>query len=136
MRFADLHLHTYHSDGTRSPREVIDLAREHGLDIIAISDHDQLAAYFEVKRYAEERGITLIPGVELSCAVDGVDVHILAYAFDAVDEQLNDRLRRFRETRHQRGYLMVERLRSLGYDISPQRVDELAAGGAMRSEER
>jgi predicted metal-dependent phosphoesterase TrpH len=131
MRFADLHLHTYHSDGTRSPREVIDLAREHGLDIIAISDHDQLAAYFEVKRYAEERGITLIPGVELSCAVDGVDVHILAYAFDAVDEQLNDRLRRFRETRHQRGYLMVERLRSLGYDISPQRVDELAAGGAM-----
>src|ERR1051325_2296228 len=101
MRFADLHLHTYHSDGTRSPREVIDLAREHGLDIIAISDHDQLAAYFEVKRYAEERGITLIPGVELSCAVDGVDVHILAYAFDAVDEQLNDRLRRFRETRAQ-----------------------------------
>jgi len=131
VRYADLHLHTYHSDGTRSPREVIDLARERGLDIVAISDHDQLAAYFEVKVYAGERGITLIPAVELSCAVDGVDVHILAYAFDAVDERLNERLRRFRETRHQRGVRMVERLRSLGYEISLQRVDELAAGGAM-----
>lgn len=131
MRYADLHLHTYHSDGTRSPREVIDLARDCGIDIVAISDHDQLAAYFEVKRYAEERDITLIPAVELSCAYDGIDVHVLAYAFDPVDEQLNERLRRFRETRHQRGYRMVERLRSLGYDISPQRVDELAAGGAM-----
>jgi len=131
LRYADLHLHTYHSDGTRSPREVIDLAREHAIDIVAISDHDQLAAYFEVKRYAEERAITLIPAVELSCAVDGADIHILAYAFDALDEQLNERLRKFRETRHQRGKLMVKRLRALGYPISVQRVEELAAGGAM-----
>ena len=131
MRYADLHLHTYHSDGTRSPREVIDLARERGLDIVAISDHDQLAGYFEVKRYAEERGILLIPAVELSCMVDGADVHVLAYAFDAVDEQLNERLRRFRETRQARGHRIVERLRALGYEVSAQRVDELAAGGAM-----
>ena len=63
-RFADLHLHTYHSDGTRSPREVIDLARERGLDIVAISDHDNIAAYFEVKRYADERNVVLIPATE------------------------------------------------------------------------
>ncbi|MBV9493659.1 MAG: phosphatase, partial [Acidobacteria bacterium] len=42
MRFADLHLHTHHSDGTRSPKEVIDVARSHGLGIVAISDHDNL----------------------------------------------------------------------------------------------
>ena len=42
MRYADLHLHTYHSDGTRSPREVIDLARERGITIVAISDHDNV----------------------------------------------------------------------------------------------
>src|SRR5207237_10297260 len=41
-RFADLHLHTYHSDGTRSPHEVVDLARDRGLDIIAISHHDHI----------------------------------------------------------------------------------------------
>ena len=130
-RFADLHLHTYHSDGTRSPREVVDLARDRGLDIIAISDHDNIAAYFEIKSYADERGLTLIPATELSCAYRGVDVHILAYAFDAFDERIEPALRRFREVRHRRGYEIVARLNALGYDISADRVDQLAAGGAM-----
>lgn len=131
MRYADLHLHTYHSDGTRSPREVIDVAREHGIEIVAISDHDNIAAFFEIKSHADERGVTLIPAIELSCGFEGVDVHVLAYAFDATDERIEERLRGFRESRHRRGFAMVDRLRSLGYDITTQRVDELAAGGAM-----
>src|SRR5205823_11884803 len=85
VRYADLHPHTYHSDGTRSPREVIDVARAHGIAIVSISDHDNLAAYFEIKPYADSQGVTLVPGVELSCIYDGVDVHVLAYAFDALD---------------------------------------------------
>jgi predicted metal-dependent phosphoesterase TrpH len=131
MRFADLHTHTYHSDGTRSPREVVDVARAHGIDIVAISDHDNVAAYFEIKAHADAVGVTLVPAIELSCEADGVDVHVLAYAFDVHDELIAERLRRFRETRHRRGYAIVERLRALGYDIKPERVDELAAGGAM-----
>lgn len=131
MRYADLHTHTYHSDGTRSPREVIDVARAHGIEIVCISDHDNLAAYFEIKSYAESQGVTLVPGVELSCAYEGVDIHVLAYAFDALDDRVSERLRHFRETRHRRGYLMVDRLRALGYEISAKRVDDLAAGGAM-----
>jgi predicted metal-dependent phosphoesterase TrpH len=110
---------------------VIDLAREHGITIVAISDHDNLAAYFEIKSYADSVGVTLVPAAELSCGVDGVDVHILAYAFDPFDERVATRLAGFRESRHTRGYRMVDRLRALGYDISRDRVDELAAGGAM-----
>ncbi len=131
MRYADLHTHTYHSDGTRSPKEVVDVAQAHGIDILAISDHDNLAAYFEIRTYADERGVTLIPAMELSCEVDGVDVHILAYAFDANDESIEQRLRGFRDTRQHRGYAMVEKLRALGLNISAERVDQLAAGGAM-----
>ena len=131
MRYADLHLHTYHSDGTRSPREVVDVAKASGLDIISISDHDNLAAFFEIKTYADQQGVTLIPGVELSCAWEGVDVHILAYAFDPLDERVEARLKRFRETRQKRGSAMVAKLRSLGYDITEQRVQQLAAGGAL-----
>lgn len=130
-RFADLHTHTYHSDGTRSPREVIDVALANGLTIVSISDHDNLAAYFEVKTYADERGVTLIPGIELSCIYEGVDVHVLAYAFDPLDERIERRLSGFRETRQQRGYAIVERLRTLGVIIDPARVDQLAAGGAV-----
>jgi predicted metal-dependent phosphoesterase TrpH len=130
-RFADLHTHTYHSDGTRSPQEVIDVALASGLTILSISDHDNLAAYFEIKRYADERGVTLIPGIELSCIYEGVDVHVLAYAFDPHDERIEARLRRFRETREHRGHAIVDRLRSLGVPISAERVDQLAAGGSM-----
>jgi predicted metal-dependent phosphoesterase TrpH len=131
MRFADLHLHTYHSDGTRSPREVVDVAKSFGLSIIAISDHDNLAAYYEIKPYAVEQGLTLVPAIELSCGLDGVDVHILAYAFDAFDERIDQRLRGFRESRQRRGYAMVNRLRGLGLNITTDRVEQLAAGGAM-----
>jgi len=131
LRYADLHLHTYHSDGTRSPKEVIDVAQSHGLEIIAISDHDNLAAYYEIHPYARERGVTLISAIELSCLFESVDVHILAYAFDPHDERIDARLRGFRETRAQRGHAIVERLRTLGYDIKAERVDQLAGGGAM-----
>lgn len=75
--------------------------------------------------------MTLIPAIELSCLYDGVDVHVLAYAFNPTSERIHDRLRGFRETRQNRGYAIVERLRVLGYNISAERVDQLAAGGAM-----
>jgi predicted metal-dependent phosphoesterase TrpH len=130
-RFADLHTHTHHSDGTRTSQEVIDVARAHGLSIVAISDHDNLAAYFEIKAHADAAGVTLVPAIELSCELDEVDVHILAYAFDPLDERIEARLRGFRETRQHRGYEMVNRLRALGCNITTARVDELAAGGAM-----
>jgi len=72
-----------------------------------------------------------VPAIELSCGFEGVDIHVLAYAFDPTDERIEERLRGFRAGRHRRGYAIVERLRKLGYDISAERVDQLAAGGAM-----
>ena len=110
---------------------MIDLARGHGLDIVAISDHDNTAAYFEIKAHADAVGVTLVPAIELSCIYDGIDIHVLAYAFDPTSEEIDKRLQGFRASRHRRGYAIVERLRTLGYDISAERVDQLAAGGAM-----
>ena len=110
---------------------MIDVAHAAGIDIVSISDHDNLAAYFEIKPYADARSVTLIPGVELSCEHAGIDVHILAYAFDPLDERVERRLAQFRETRQTRGRRMVERLRSLGYTIEAQRVEQLAAGGSV-----
>ena len=110
---------------------MIDLARERGLEIVAISDHDNTAAYFEIKPHADAVGVTLIPAIELSCGFEGTDIHVLAYAFDPTDERIEERLRGFRASRHRRGYAIVDRLRSLGCAITAERVDELAAGGAM-----
>jgi predicted metal-dependent phosphoesterase TrpH len=131
LRYADLHTHTIHSDGTRTPQEVVDVARAHGIDILCISDHDNLAAYFAIKSYADSVGVTLIPGMELSCGYEGVDVHILAYAFNPHDERIDARLRSFRESRQRRGSAIVERLRALGVNLDRERVEQLAGGGAL-----
>ena len=131
MRYADLHTHTHHSDGTRTSREVIDVARAAGIEILSISDHDNLAAYFESKTYADSREVQLVPGVELSCGFEGHDIHILAYAFDPLDERIEARLKSFRTTRADRGRRMVERLAGLGFSVDHGRVEQLAGGGAM-----
>lgn len=131
MSFADLHLHTFHSDGVRSPAEVVRLAREQDLSVIAISDHDSLKAFPEAEPLAREAGITLLPGVELSITWEGVDVHLLAYSFDPEDAALNATLARCRDTRERRGELMAERLSALGLRIDLDRLREICGGGAV-----
>lgn len=131
MRYADLHLHTFHSDGVRSPREVVDLARHYDLRIIAISDHDNLAAFPEARDYARSYQILVIPAVELSCDYEGTDLHLLAYGFDPSESRLNQRLASFRKTRLERGDRMVERLIAAGCPITRERVAELAGEGSL-----
>jgi predicted metal-dependent phosphoesterase TrpH len=75
--------------------------------------------------------VQLVPGVELSCTYEGHDIHILAYAFDPLDERVEKRLRSFRATRAERGKRMVDKLAELGFKIDHARVEELSAGGAM-----
>ena len=129
--FADLHLHTFHSDGIRSPAEVVRLAAEHGLSVIAISDHDTLGAFPEAEPLARAAGILLIPAVELSITWEGVDVHLLAYAFDPDDAALAETLTRCRATRELRGETMAERLRAIGVAIDMDRLREICGGGSV-----
>ncbi|MGA7615557.1 MAG: PHP domain-containing protein [Thermoanaerobaculia bacterium] len=131
MRSADLHLHTTHSDGVRTPSEVIDLAIDAGLRLIAISDHDSIEAFAEISAYAQERSLTLLPGVELSAGYRGADVHLLAYGFDPGNERIGERLREFRRVRASRGEAMVDRLHEIGVPVSRERVRELCGEGAM-----
>ncbi|HEY0787424.1 MAG TPA: PHP domain-containing protein [Thermoanaerobaculia bacterium] len=131
MSFADLHLHTFHSDGVRSPGEIVRLAGERGLSVIAISDHDSVKAFPEAEPLARAAGIELIPGVELSITWEGIDVHLLAYAFDPEDAALNATLSRCRDTRERRGDLMAERLRAIGVSIDLDRLREICGGGAV-----
>lgn len=79
---ADLHMHTTLSDGRLSPFEVIQRAKDHGLDIIAITDHDICGNVEENQKFAESIGIKLIPALELSTVHDNKPVHILGYFKD------------------------------------------------------
>ncbi|WP_302739650.1 PHP domain-containing protein [uncultured Clostridium sp.] len=78
----DLHIHTYYSDGTMSPKEVVEDAKRKNLGIIAITDHDVLDSYEELKVEAEKAGIITIRGVEIDSIFEGHLVHLLAYKFE------------------------------------------------------
>lgn len=131
MRSGDFHLHTTHSDGVRSSREVIDLAIKHGLHTIAISDHDNIGAYLEVHDYAAQHDVTLIPAVELSTDFEGEDIHLLAYGFDPSADELHAQLEELRRRRLNRGASMVDRLIQLGYAITHKRVKEIRGNASL-----
>jgi predicted metal-dependent phosphoesterase TrpH len=87
-RYVDLHLHTTWSDGRWTPRQVVEAAAEQGLAAVAITDHDVLGGLAEARRAADERGVALLDGVELTADWDGKTVHVLGYGIDPASETL------------------------------------------------
>jgi predicted metal-dependent phosphoesterase TrpH len=125
----DLHTHTFHSDGTFSPRQLVELSAQRGLDVVAVTDHDTTAGLAEAFDAGRGSGVEVVPGVEFSTVRGGEGVHILSYFMDVDDPDLVAELGRLREDRFRRGERMVARLRELGYPISFERVREIAMGG-------
>ncbi|GAA4089882.1 PHP domain-containing protein [Actinomadura miaoliensis] len=126
----DLHCHSDASDGTRPPAEVVRRARAAGVDVLALTDHDTVAGWDDGAA-ALPPGMTLVPGVELSCRQDGASLHLLGYLFDPSAPDLAAELARIRADRVIRARTMVERLRGLGVDVTWERVRELARGEAV-----
>ena len=122
-RFADLHIHTFYSDSTASPAEVVDEAVRAGLACIAIADHDTVAALPDTRTAAAPHGLEVIAGVELSSDFNGKDIHILGYCFDNASGPLALRLKEMQEGRMARMRKMIARLGELGItDISQEDV--------------
>lgn len=78
----DLHIHSYYSDGTMSPREIVEDAKAKNVGIIAITDHNVLDSYNELKEAAEELGVKAIRGIEIDARFEDIIVHVLAYNFE------------------------------------------------------
>ncbi|MFM8943666.1 MAG: PHP domain-containing protein, partial [Actinomycetota bacterium] len=125
----DLHAHSDRSDGTFPPERVVRLAAERGLEVVALTDHDTTAGLEVAEATGREVGVRVVPGVEFSAEHLGSSVHVLAYWFDRDDVAFQGELARLRDDREDRAAGMVEKLRALGYDISFERVRQIASGG-------
>ncbi len=128
---ADLHLHTYYSDGNWSPQELVSQAISLGFKCIAITDHDTVAALPEAHETANEK-IRLINGIELNCIwqnPDGhwQDVHILGYMIDPSNKMLHEAMAEQQSARNQYVYDTLDRLQEQGHKVSFDEV--LAAAG-------
>src|ERR1700733_12577946 len=114
----DLHMHSTHSDGGLSVRDLIDYCVAQGLSAIAVTDHDNIDSYEEGREYAEERGIEFIPGVEVSSSWEGRDIHVLGYYYEPTHLRLNQTLISLREGRRHRAREIVRRLARHGIEIN------------------
>jgi 3',5'-nucleoside bisphosphate phosphatase len=127
---ADLHSHSTASDGTDAPAEVMRRARAAGLDAIALTDHDTVAGH-DAARAALPPGLTLVPGMELSCRLDGHSVHLLGYLFDPADPELSAETAKIRESRLHRAEAMAARLAELGAPVTWEQVRAIAGDGVV-----
>jgi predicted metal-dependent phosphoesterase TrpH len=112
----DLQAHSIHSDGTLPPAEVVANAREAGVELFALTDHDSVSGVAEALAAAD--GLRLIPAVELSSVhAEHEDLHILGYGVDHTDATLLATLEDFRADRARRIHAMADNLRALGFTI-------------------
>jgi hypothetical protein len=113
----DLHTHSTASDGTQTPAELVRAAHAAGLDVVALTDHDTSEGWDEAAGAADELGITLVRGLEISTRFSGRGAHLLAYLPDPTYEPLAHALQLILDGRNARVPIALERLRELGYDI-------------------
>ncbi|MGZ0235595.1 PHP domain-containing protein [Streptomyces sp. CPS1] len=126
----DLHCHSTASDGTDTPAELVRKAAAAGLDIVALTDHDTTRGHAEAIA-ALPAGLTLVPGAELSCRLDGVSMHMLAYLFDPEEPALLAERELVRDDRVPRAKGMVAKLNALGVPVTWEQVERIAAGGSV-----
>ena len=127
---ADLHMHTFFSDGILSPKEIVEIAISKKLEAIAISDHDSIDSYFEAKKYSDNK-IEIIPAIEFSAELDGKDIHILGYYLDPTDKIITSEIEKYCNTRKNRAQMIVDNLNLAGVDIDFSDVARSAGKGAI-----
>jgi 3',5'-nucleoside bisphosphate phosphatase len=128
---ADLHLHTTYSDGALSPYQLISKAKQAGLSIISITDHDSVGAVDEAVEIGREFDIEVVPGMELSANLGDLEVHILGYFMDCQDAPLLAALAVFREKRLRRAERIVGKLNRMNIPLSIDSVLANAGGNAI-----
>ena len=127
----DLHLHTTASDGSYTPTEIVDKAKEAGLAAIAITDHDNMNGVEEALKRGGEIGIQVVPGIELNTDYKDIEVHVLGYYLNTDSDKVQSVLETLVEAREERARKIVEKLKQQGVNISFEKVVQLAGDGAI-----
>jgi hypothetical protein len=126
LKFADLHTHTKHSDGTFTPSELVDYAAKQGIAVLSVTDHDSVSGIDEAIEAGFKAGVEIIPGIELNTDFKDAELHILGYFIDYKNPDFIKKLNWFRESRIERMRMMIAKLNGSGHDITFDEVRDEA----------
>jgi hypothetical protein len=130
-KFCDLHIHTTFSDGLLTPEQVVTIAKQKGLDAVAIVDHDAVGGIDPAIKEGKKLGVEIVPAVELSCLVGDNDIHIIGYYIAYRNKKLIKILSDIQDKRVDRAKKMIEKLAEQGAEVEIKRVLALAGNGAV-----
>ncbi len=122
----DLHLHTTCSDGSLSPQELVALAKEKGLQVIAITDHDTTKGVNLAQEEGKKLGVKVVGGIEVSTLAGNKEVHVLGFNMDTSTAEFKQDLNRLSQMRNNRNKQLVAKLKKHGIDIN---LDEIQSCG-------
>jgi len=128
MTRIDLHAHTVHSDGTLTPRELVERAQGLGLGALAVTDHDTTEALPEAHAAGADLGVEILDGCEITAHLPSGTIHVLAYAFDDRNPEFAGLLERVRAGRDGRNQRILEKLADLHVPLDYEEVRALAHG--------
>ena len=128
MMNIDLHIHTKASDGEFSPIEIVNKALNNNLSTIAITDHDTTDGLKEAIKYAENKEIDIIPGIEINANVDKGKMHILGLYIDYENPKIQSFQKKLRENRNERNKYFIEMFQNEGINITIEDVKKNASG--------
>lgn len=128
--FADLHTHSTASDGQYTPTELVGMAKEAGIQLLALTDHDTLDGLDEAAQAGQRLGLTVLRGVELGAA-EHKQLHLLGYGFSNPALHLSRLCETMRKSRDERKYRIIDFLKEKGVEISLDEVEELAGGAVI-----
>lgn len=124
---ADLHTHSTASDGQHAPAELVRLARDRGVQVLALTDHDSLEGLEEALNAGRALGLSVLRGVELG-AREYRNLHILGYGFSAAAPVLGELCAQMKRGRDERKFRIIDYLREKGVPVSLEEVEEIAGG--------
>ena len=129
----DLHMQSTFSDGVYTPTELVNMRKDEGYDVVAVTDHDGAKGVAEALSAGKAAGVTVIPGIEIgtvfnisdiipgagdsSMGAGEVELHILGYNIDPDNKALNDQMKTIKEFRDKRNQKLLWYFQEKGYDI-------------------
>jgi hypothetical protein len=127
----DLHIHTTASDGTLTPTQVVELARNTNLAAIAITDHDTMSGVPQAQAAGEALGVEVLAGIEISTDHQGCDTHVLGYGLDPTAPALQTVLDFVSADRRARNVRIAQRMRRDGVAVSLEELEQRFPGGTV-----